>query len=196
MRKKLQITEIKIFTYVDNSNLFIEGRRLSAVRKGIDGVRNMYEAINLKTFDNDWSIDYGRLHEFLCGTEQSEIGGARLWGSPPPQDTFWNYVRRQGFDVQTYERSAGKEKKVDTAIAYQIGKDSGKIIDQENDIIVIAAGDKDYMPCIEDLTADGFNVHVAFWGHAAREVQEAATKFINLDPHQDYLSASWCRPSQ
>ncbi|NES99231.1 MAG: hypothetical protein F6K61_01390 [Sphaerospermopsis sp. SIO1G1] len=46
---------------------------------------------------------------------------------------------------------------------------------------------------IDDLTSEGFIVHIAFWGHAAKEVQEAATKFINLDPHQDYLSASWCR---
>ncbi len=187
---------MKIFTYVDNSNLFIEGRRLSAVRKRIDGVTNIYEAINLKTFDNDWSIDYGRLHEFLCGTDKLEIGGARLWGSPPPQDSFWSYVESKGFDVQTYERSGGKEKKVDTAIAYRIGKDAGQVVAKENDIIVIAAGDKDYMPCIDDLTSDGFKVHVAFWGHAAREVQEAATKFINLDPHQDYLSAFWCRPTK
>ncbi|CAD5941429.1 NYN domain-containing protein [Planktothrix agardhii] len=186
---------MKIFTYVDNSNLFIEGRRLSAVRKKIDGVNNIYEAITLKTFDNDWQIDYGRLHEFLCETDELEIGAARLWGSTPPLDSFWNYVESKGFDVQTYERTRGKEKKVDTAIAYRIGKDAGKLIDKDNDIIVIAAGDKDYMPCIEDLTSEGFTVHVAFWGHAAREVQEAATKFINLDPHQDYLSAFWCRPT-
>jgi NYN domain len=184
---------MKVFTYVDNSNLYIEGCRLSAVKKRLSGVNNIYDAIRTQVFDNDWDMDYGRLHEFLCGSENSEIGTARLWGSPPPQDTFWNYVRSKGFDVKTYERTGGKEKKVDTAIAYQIGKDSGKIIDKENDIIVIAAGDKDYMPCIEDLTTDGFKIHVAFWGHAAREVQAAATKFINLDPHQDYLSASWCR---
>lgn len=34
---------------VDNSNLFIEGRRLSAARKGISGVSNISEAIKLKT---------------------------------------------------------------------------------------------------------------------------------------------------
>ncbi|NES99230.1 MAG: NYN domain-containing protein [Sphaerospermopsis sp. SIO1G1] len=113
---------MKIFTYVDNSNLFIEGRRLSAVRKKINGICNIYEAINLKIFDNDWYIDYGRLHEFLCGTEKSEIGGARLWGSPPPKDTFWNYVESKGFNVQTYDRSAGKEKKLILLLLIKLAK--------------------------------------------------------------------------
>jgi len=184
---------MKIFTYVDNSNLFIEGWRLSVVRRHLDGVRNIYEAINQRLTDPDWALDYGRLHEFVCGSVKSEIGAARLWGSPPPSDSFWEYVRRKGFDVQTYEKSYGKEKKVDTAIAYQIGKDSGRLIDKDNDLIVIVAGDKDYVPCVEDLVAEGFTVDVMFWNHVSGEIKQAASSFISLDAHLDYLTAEWVK---
>ena len=33
-----------------------------------------------------------------------------------------------------------------------------------------------------DLVAEGFKVEVSFWGHAARELREAAVNFISLDP--------------
>lgn len=47
------------------------------------------------------------------------------------------------------------------------------------DEIALVAGDSDYVPAIEKLKKRGIPVHVVFWGHAAREVRESATKFIN-----------------
>lgn len=173
---------MKIYTYVDNSNLFIEGRRVSAVEKGM--ATNIYEAMNHGILDHSWNVDYGKLHQFLCGSEKSQIGAARLWGSLPPSDSFWDMVKRQGFDHRVFEKNfQGKEKKVDVAIAHGMTKDAYTIINKSEDEITLVAGDKDFVPVVEDLRAEGFKVEVVFWDHAAKELREAATKFVSLNAH-------------
>lgn len=182
----------KNFTYVDNSNVFIEGCRVSAVTKGMPGAATIIEAMNNRVIDFAWQIDYGALHQFVCG-DPSQIGAANLWGSPPPSDGFWNMVRRYGFLVETFDRNAaGKEKKVDVAIAHRITKDAytGKI-DKDNDEITLVAGDKDYVPVIEDLVSEGFKIDVVFWDHAAPELKAAGSQFISLNPHLANLTKVW-----
>lgn len=178
---------MKSYTYVDNSNLFIEGRRVAAVRNGM--APNIYDAMNHRILDHSWNVDYGKLHQFLCGTNKSEIGAARLWGSPPPgHDSFWDMVKRKGFDHKIFDKSAaGKEKKVDVAIAHRMTKDAYTIINKAEDEITLVAGDKDFEPVVTDLRAEGFRVDVVFWGHAARELREAASNFISLDTHLDTI---------
>lgn len=182
----------KNFTYVDNSNVYIEGCRVSAVVKGLPGAATIYEAMNNRIVDFNWKIDYGALHQFVCG-DLAQIGAANLWGSPPPGDGFWNMVKKYGFKVQTYDRNAaGKEKKVDVAIAHCITKDAytGKIKKGEDEITLVA-GDKDYVPMVEDLVAEGFKVDVVFWDHAADELKKAASRFISLNPHLGTLTKVW-----
>jgi hypothetical protein len=174
---------MKTYTYVDNSNVFIEGRRAAAVVNGL--AIDIRDAIRRRIFDNSYQIDYGKLHEFICG-DKNEIAVAKLWGSPPPSDSFWNMVESKGFKVKTYERSYGKEKKVDTAMAYEIGKDL-RNIDKSDAEITIVAGDKDYVPIIEDLANDGYNLCVAFWDHAAEEVKALTPKFLSLNKWMDHL---------
>ncbi|PZP60809.1 MAG: NYN domain-containing protein [Pseudoxanthomonas spadix] len=177
------------FTYVDNSNVFLEGRRASAVAKKLQGAETYIDAMNNKVLDMAWNLDYGRLHQFACGDE-ADIGCAKLWGSPPPSDSFWEMVKRKGFDVKTYEKNfAGKEKKVDVAIAHQITKDaySGRI-DKGTDEITLVAGDKDFVPVVEDLVENGYKVHVVFWENAAPELKAACTKFVALNPYLDNLT--------
>lgn len=177
---------MKIYTYVDNSNLYIEGTRISAVKQGL--ASNIFDAMNNGIVDRTWQIDYGKLHAFLCGTLKSEIGGARLWGSPPPSDTFWGMVKSKGFDVETFDKSrSGREKKVDVAIAHRMTKDAYTIIKKEDELTLVA-GDKDFVPVVEDLTLEGFKVVVMFWGHAAQELKDVSTSFINLDSHFQYLT--------
>ena len=55
------------------------------------------------------------------------------------------------------------------------------------DEMTLVAGDSDYVPVVNDVSA-GFMVHVAFWGHAAKELREAAARFVPLDDHFDFLS--------
>lgn len=173
---------MKTYTYIDNSNLFIEGRRVSAVAKGM--APNIYDAMNHRILDFDWEISYRDLHDFLCGQNKSEIGGAKLWGSPPPGDTFWNHIERQGFEKTVYDKNfQGKEKKVDVAIAHAITKDAYTVIDKDNDEIALVAGDKDFEPVVSDLVSEGYKVQVVFWDHAAKELRDAASEFLSLNQY-------------
>lgn len=180
------------YIYVDNSNLFIEGQRTSAVKCG--HARNIGDAMDRGILDFDWNLDYGRLYELVCG-DQAEVARARLWGSPPPGDSFWEIVKKNGWDVQIFERNAaGKEKKVDTAITYRLTKDAYTVIDRKNSEITLVAGDKDYAPAIEDLVKEGFKVTVAFWKHGAKELRDVASNFFELDKYVDIVGKKRSAP--
>jgi uncharacterized LabA/DUF88 family protein len=180
------------FIYVDNSNVFIEGSRVSAVKRRILGAETIVSAMRKRIVDHAWQLDYGSLHSIVCG-QPEEIGAAYLWGSPPPGDSFWRMVEQYGFRVTTFERNAaGKEKKVDVAIAHQMTKDAySGVIDKAADEITLVAGDKDYVPVVDDLVKEGFRVIVAFWAHAADELKRSSAIFFSLDPHLETLTRKW-----
>ena len=172
------------YTYVDNSNFFIEGQRTSAVAAGM--ALDIQDAIDRRVFDFSWQPDYGKLHALICG-EKKQIGAAKLWGSPPPFDSFWKMVERKGFKVTTYERSYGKERKVDVAIGYQVGKDL-RNMDKGTSENILVAGDKDSLPIVEDLTTEGYDICVAFWDHAATKMRKRASSFFSLNPYLQHVA--------
>jgi hypothetical protein len=134
---------VTTYAYIDNSNLYIEGCRISGVQKGL--AKNIFEAMKTGVVDPTWKMDYGRLYEFLCGKDAV----ARLCGSPPPGDSFWKMLDRKGFNPTVYEKNVqNKEKKVDVAIAARMTKDAYTVVDKEKDEILLVAGDGDYMPVI------------------------------------------------
>lgn len=185
-RRRIQTRTMLTYTYVDNSNVFIEGQRVSAVRKGM--ATSIQEATENHILDFAWNIDYGRLHEFACGPKKG-IGCARLWGSPPPGDSFWKMVEVKGFQVTIFDKGfSGKEKKVDVAIAHQMTKDAYTVIEKANSEITLVSGDADFVPVIEDLKGNGFRVCVLFWDHAGRELREAASLFTSLNPFLDHVA--------
>ncbi|MEI7895305.1 MAG: hypothetical protein WCI05_19565 [Myxococcales bacterium] len=47
--------------YLDDSNLWIEGKKVSAVSKGM--ALDIWEASETKTFDNTFKLDFGRVLE-------------------------------------------------------------------------------------------------------------------------------------
>lgn len=169
--------------YVDNSNVFIEGQRVSAIAKGM--ALDINDALRRRVFDLTWRLDFGKLHQILFG-EHYERGCAKLWGSPPPQDSFWKVLESKGWQITTYKRGSKKEKAVDVAMAYQIAKDVARI-DKSTSEIIIVTGDNDFVPVVQDLVAEGYNVTVAFWGHAASALREAA-QFFCLDKWLDHLT--------
>jgi uncharacterized LabA/DUF88 family protein len=175
------------YIYVDNSNLYIEGRRVSAVAQGL--AANIREAMDYGILDHGYTISFGRLHEFLTGQDLSKIKRAALFGSrPPPNDSIWQYAKKAGFELHLEDRNIkNKEKKIDTGIATLLTKDAYKHGNPKEDTFVLVAGDADYVPTINELKADGYKIEVVFWNHAARELREAASKFISLDGYLDTL---------
>ncbi|MGE4194863.1 MAG: NYN domain-containing protein [Pseudodesulfovibrio sp.] len=171
------------YVYVDNSNVYIEGKRVSAVEKGLSKSLS-------KTLDNNYAIDFGKLHFFVAGDNPAEIRHAVLFGSRPPKnDSLWEMARNAGFEVVIEDRNiANKEKKIDTGIVTSMMRDAYKLADPAKDTITLVSGDADYLPAIETLTKDGFRVDVVFWDHAAQELKDACSNFISLNPHLDLIS--------
>src|SRR5260370_23318664 len=189
-----------LFAYVDNSNVWIEGQRIQAVKQGL--ARDPHDAMNRKV-SAPWSYDVGRLYELVCplGTK---VGRSILVGSrPPPNDSVWERARSEGFEVEVFRRNvANKEKQVDSSIVTTMLDDSYEQMKSDRgDMAVLVAGDGDYLPSMRSLQRRGFRVRVVFWKHAtSRELRDTANEFVELDPHFDRLtlphghdSARWPR---
>ena len=54
--------------------------------------------------------------------------------------------------------------------------------------LTLVAGNGDYEPVVKQLGTDRFAVTVLCWGHASRELHEAATAFHALDAYLEDLA--------
>jgi uncharacterized LabA/DUF88 family protein len=175
------------FVYVDNSNVYIEGKRVSAVKRGL--ALSLEDSFTYKILDNDHRMDFGRLHDLIAGNDPKQIKRAVLFGSRPPKnDSLWDVARRCGFETVLEDRNlSNKEKRIDTGIVTMMMKDAYTKADKKKDILTLVAGDGDYIPTFNALIEDGFTVEVAFWGHASAALRKVASKFFNLNSYLEHL---------
>lgn len=169
--------------YVDNSNVFIEGQRVHAVQQGM--ALSIHDAMQNRIVDPGYRISFGKLYQFIAGANPAR---AMLFGSRPPEnDAIWGIARQAGFEVITHDRNAAnKEKKIDTGIVTEMTRDAYRNA-ATGDVFTLVSGDSDYVPTVQRLIADGFQVDVVFWDHAARELKEACSNFVSLNPHMQNL---------
>lgn len=181
----------RVFAYVDNSNVWIEGQRLKAVELGL--ARTARDAME-RGITAPWRYDFGRLYELAC-PPGSMVGRSFLIGSrPPPNDSVWERARDEGFQVEVHDRNAAnKEKRVDTSLATMMMEDSYEHMDPDRgDLAVLVAGDGDFQPTLNSLHRRSLRVRVLSWQHAcSRDLREAADEYLALDPFFGWLSASW-----
>ena len=170
--------------YVDQSNLWIEGKRVSAVSKGMAASLN--DAMNEKIVDQGWRVSFGELYNIITEDNPGVIARAVIYGSSPAEeDPIWEMARKAGFEVIIIPRNAAnKEKKIDTSIVTEMMFDALTRAD-DGDMIILVSGDKDFVPPVEKLAATGTQIDVVFWDHAAKELKNVADNFRPLD---DYLS--------
>src|SRR6266581_5600012 len=163
------------FLYVDNSNVFIEGKRVSAVKQGI--ALSIEDAIQYRVLDSNYRMDFGRLHDLIAGNDPSQIKRAVLFGSRPPKnDSLWEMARKNGFETVIEDRNVrNKEKRIDTGIVTMMMQDAYTRADRKKDTLTLVAGDGDYVPTFKALIGDGFRVEVAFWGHVSGDLKRACT---------------------
>lgn len=142
------------FLYVDNSNVWIEGMRVSAVRRGM--VLDILTAITQNTLDMSWRMDFGKLYEF-AGGQSTDVSRAALFGSrPPPNDSLWTVAKAKGFEVIVYDRNVrNQEKKVDVSIATEIVADCYERMPKGEDEVTLVGGDGDYVPAVERVLKRG-----------------------------------------
>lgn len=60
-----------------------------------------------------------------------------------------------------------------------------------DDCVTVVSGDGALAPLVSGLVAEGFRVHVAWWGHVSEALRRAATRFIDLDPLVEDLHLPW-----
>jgi uncharacterized LabA/DUF88 family protein len=174
--------------YLDNSNVFIEGQRVYAARKGGG------KALS-KDLDKAYRLDFGKLIEITCGFD-SDLGKLMFYGSePPPTDSVWHAAKEHGFQNKIFQRSKhNKEKMVDTQLTVDLMKDIYTELDPATDRLIIVAGDADYVPAILAARERGFYVKVAFWQHASGAIKKAASEFLPLNGHLNDLTHKRHRP--
>ena len=169
--------------FIDGSNLFIEGMRLSSHVRSGDSAQPVYQH---QGFDFDFRIDLRRLNAILGGVG-SPIKPLLVGSRSENSDIVFESAAWCGFDTVVYERdSHNREKKVDATITMRalLAALDGT---PETTRIVIVAGDSDYVPVVVELRKRGYEVEVVFWEHGSRELQSAASRFIALDPYLELL---------
>ena len=169
--------------YLDNSNLWIEGKKVSAVSKGL--ALDVWDATATRTFDQAFKLDFGQA---LAVANNAPIKVARFYGSRPPEaDSVWNAAQAAGFRLTILDRNQrNKEKSVDSSMVADIIEDLYNLA-TPGDIFIIMAGDADYVPVVQKLQAKNYEVHVLFWDHAAVELKKAADNFLSLNGYLHQL---------
>ena len=167
------------FVFVDNSNVWIEGKIASAVAKC--WAKNPVAAHIQKIEDKSWRIDFGKLLRCVTQNNIVDIKKAVLFGSKPPHnDSLWSAMAKAQFEVIALDRNvAGKEKAVDTGIINRIDKALYKEA-SAGDTFVLVMGDKDFIPALEAIREEGCLSVLAFWDNASAELIGEADCFIDL----------------
>lgn len=175
------------YVFVDNSNVWIEGKYASAVRKGLSP--DIVSAHANKICDNSWKLDFGKLLSTVVDGKVDEVKEAIIIGSKPThKDSLWKAMETAGFKVETFQRNeSNKEKKVDTGIVQVINKKLYKE-SEEGDIFVLVLGDKDYVPTVEAIEEENRKTRVVFWDNVAGELIMAASEYIPLETKIEEIS--------
>jgi uncharacterized LabA/DUF88 family protein len=161
---------------VDNSNLFIEGQKVSAWRKGQRGTGVPGDR---QPADISWRIDFANLLTKLA--DGKKIREAILVGSrPPPNDAVWTMAKQSGFTVITHDRdAANKEKAVDTEL---VAQGTLLIATTAPATLVIASGDRDFLPLVNVAHKQNWAVEMAAFGPSmSSQMAVAVDKVRPLD---------------
>ena len=177
------------YVYVDNSNVWIEGKRVAAVEQ--DMAFDIWDAHQRDITVPSWKYDFGKLLALVGGVPNG-LKKAVLFGSRPPQnDSLWAAARQSGFEVTIEDRNVqSREKKIDTGVVSAMMRDAMFAIQNQkagDTEMVLVAGDSDYVPAVRLLIEFGFKVTVCFWDHASRELKDSASEFFSLNPYVDQL---------
>lgn len=170
----------KVHLFVDNSNVKIEAGRLLYAKKNNGGRRGTQ-------VDGSYDLDWGKfLHLVKSRGNRLLAQLPILYGSrPPPDDSIWDEIRKEGFDVRLFDRNIrDKEKGVDMEMGMDVIERLFEV--DEPSTIIIAAGDSDFKGMTSRALKKGWKVEVWFWGNAAADMK-AAADFVDLDTAFDYL---------
>lgn len=173
-----------VWIYVDNSNVWIEGKKLASRLSNF----NTYEDPRLR-------IDIGELTSAVAANRP--IVETNIYGSRPPKaDSLWKRMEDLGFKVHIHDRSrkTGKEKMVDTQMSVHITRTAGKKSPELGSAFIVVSGDADHIPAIKVAMEEHWKVEVHMWQHAISGLLRklSGIKVCNLDEHRESITfISW-----
>ncbi|CAJ0877192.1 4068_t:CDS:2 [Entrophospora sp. SA101] len=171
-----------VHVYIDNSNVFIEGKF------NIGQLEYIFDAEKILYHINQLHIEYGQLLALV--QDGHGLGGAPvLVGSRlPPNDSLWKRIQKQGYEVTVYDQNAENRKKVDM----EIGASMMDTIQNYNPgILVLIAGDGDYVPVINRVLNKGWAVEIWFWSSGISNDLKSKVLFKPLDICYKYFSCGY-----
>src|SRR6266567_719352 len=170
VKKKAIKKSTRVYLFIDDSNIFIEGQRTAAFRDPAD-----------RTARHRFRIDYGRMLEWIC--EDRTLTDVYLVGSRPPEmDTFWQVLPKKGIRPKIFDRHGGREKGVDhDRVAEMV--EASIVKEKEDGVIALVAGDGDYRSTLDRLNGKAWNLELYFWSSGCSPLIRNTPWYINLDPH-------------
>ena len=128
--------------YVDCSNLFIEGQKVSAVAKVL--ARSLEDAKQQGVIDFDYRLDRRRLMALLqqAGGGEGDTRAVVFGSVTSSNEELWRHAVAAGFEVVTVERGfGGKEKRGDTSLVTRLCRDAYRFGDPRRDRVTLVASD-------------------------------------------------------
>ena len=169
-----------VWIFVDDSNIWIEGKKLRAKTQGLKSAE-----------DHRARIDIGYLTDFVAKKNRKVVKGTLYGSEPPAIDTVWSKIREKGWTVPDPKRRSivtGKEKKVDAQLVADVTELACRgNPETKPGTIIIISGDADATPAIEKvLKYQPWKVEVLMWESAISSdlkhyVQNNRGKYPDLD---------------
>ncbi len=170
VKKALAKGSTRLYLFIDDSNVFIEGQRTAVNRDPSDASAR-----------HRFRIDFGRLLEWLA--EDRHLTDVYLVGSRPPEhDTCWQVLPKRGIRAQVFDRQDGREKGVDHDLVAEMVEAAVRE-QKEGGVIALVAGDGDYRSTLDRLNKKGWELEVYFWSSGCSPLIRNTPWYINLDPH-------------
>lgn len=174
-----------VYVFWDNSNIFIEGRKVCKVRESA-------------SVASDFRIEIDHLFELAVAGRP--IAKAVCVGSVPPElDTIWKKLESSGITVERYERGkqSSKEQGVDQCLQVHMLR---AMVDADSpSIVVLLTGDGSgfadgvgFHADLERMYKRGWGIEVLSWTHSCgkrlREWAETIGVFIPLEQWYDQVT--------
>ena len=162
-----------VFIFVDDSNVWIEAKKLAAKK------------LNLKSVEDPrLRMDIGKITDVVANNRK--VAWGTLYGSePPPLDSVWQKIKKRGWKVFVTPRSTltGKEKQLDQQIVSDItALISGCIVRGK---IVIMSGDADMIPAIKRSLQNQWSIEIWTWensvSNSLSELARGNSKLMSIN---------------
>ena len=181
---KRSLVKKHVFIYVDDSNMWIEGKKFAAKQANLKCVE-----------DPRLRLDIGKVTDVVAN--KRDVAWGILHGSdPPPIDSVWNKIRQRGWQVVTSKRSSftNKEKQVDHQMVAHI---TTLVTDRSvaKGKIVLVSGDADVIPAIKEGLCRNWSFEIWMWASgistALKTLKDENPELLSihvLDPHLKDIS--------